>query len=168
MPGVPECIKQWTKLGASLHEAHIKHRSITLCWLDLANACGSVHHYLIHFGLQHYNAPTKLRNLVTDIYYSLQALVTFSDWTSQPIPMKTSLCQGDPLKLWYVPRQTPWINASPGLQIPRNSKNHPPSQVCRWYLPHRWWTWVLLEVAKAHRKVARLEWNEEKYPNATA
>ena len=75
---------------------HTKHRSMTVCWLDLANAHGSAHHDLIHFGLQHYNVPTKQSNLVTDLHCSLQALVTSPDWTSQPIPLKTGVYQGDP------------------------------------------------------------------------
>ena len=37
MPGVPGCIEQSTKLAAALHDAHIKHRSITVCWLYLAS-----------------------------------------------------------------------------------------------------------------------------------
>ena len=95
MPGVPGCIEQSTKLVAALYEAHTKHRSMTVCRLDLANAYGSVHHDLIHFGLQHYNAPTKLRNLVIDLYCGLQGLVTSPDLTSQPIPLKTGIYQGD-------------------------------------------------------------------------
>jgi len=63
MPEMPGCIEQSTKLAAALHEAHSKHRSLAVCWLDLSNAYGSVHHDLIHFTLKHYNVPVKLRNI---------------------------------------------------------------------------------------------------------
>ena len=96
MPGVPGCIEWSTKLAAALYEVHTKHQSITVCRLDLANACGSVHHDLIHFKLQHCNAPTKLRNSLTDLHCGLQALVTSPDWTSQSIPLKTGVYHGDP------------------------------------------------------------------------
>ena len=33
------------------------HKSLAVCWLDLANAQGSVHHALTHFSFQHYHAP---------------------------------------------------------------------------------------------------------------
>ena len=99
IPGVPGCIEQSTKLAATLHEAHTKHRSIAVCWLDLANAYGSVHHDFIHFTLQHYNAPTKLRNLVANFYCGLQALFTSPNWISHPIPLKTGVYQGDPFSV---------------------------------------------------------------------
>ena len=99
MPGVPGCIEQSTKLAAALHEAHVKHRSIAVCWLDLANAYGSVHHDLIHFTLQHYNAPSRLSSIVANLYCGLQALVTSPDWTSKPIPLNTGVYQGDPFSV---------------------------------------------------------------------
>ena len=79
MTGIPECTEQSSKLAAALREAHTKHRSITVCWLDLANAYGSVHHNLIQFSLQHYNAPCKLTEIVTSLYSDLQALITSPD-----------------------------------------------------------------------------------------
>ena len=99
MPGVPGCIEHSTKLVAVLHEAHTKHCSIAVCWLDLANTYGSFHHDLIHFALRHYNAPAKLSNLVANFYCGLQALVTSPDWTSCPIPLKTGVYQGDPFSV---------------------------------------------------------------------
>jgi hypothetical protein len=99
IPGVPGCIEHSTKLAAALHEAHFKHRSITVCWLDLANAYGSVHHDLIHFALQHYNAPAKLRDIVNNLYCGLQVLITTPDWVSCPIPFRTGVYQGDPFSV---------------------------------------------------------------------
>ena len=96
---MPGCIEHSTKLAAALHEAHFKHRSITVCWLDLANAYGSVHHDLIHFALQHYNAPAKLRDIVTNLYCGLQVLITAPDWVSCPIPFRTGVYQGDPFSV---------------------------------------------------------------------
>ena len=99
MPGVPGCVEQSTKLAAALHEAHTKHRSITVCWLDLANAYGSVHHDLIHFALQHYNAPTKLQNIVANLYCGLKSLITSPNWTTSPIPLQIGVYQGDPFSV---------------------------------------------------------------------
>ena len=99
MPGVPRCIEQSTKLAAALNEAHTKHHSIAVCWLDLANAYGSVHHDLIHFSLQHFNAPTRLRNIVANLYCGLQAIITSHDWISHPIPPKTGVYRADPFSV---------------------------------------------------------------------
>ena len=99
MTGIPGCTEQSSKLAAALREAHTKHRSIAVCWLDLANAYGSAHHNLIQFSLQHYNAPSKLTEIVTSLYSDLQALITSPDWMTRPIPLKTGVYQGDPFSV---------------------------------------------------------------------
>ena len=58
LPGIPGCLDQYVKLMAMISEAHPKHKALTVCWLDLANTYGSVHHKLIDFCLQHYHAPS--------------------------------------------------------------------------------------------------------------
>lgn len=47
MPTTPGCVEHHLKLAAILAEAKKKHKSLAVCWLDLANAYGSVHHSLI-------------------------------------------------------------------------------------------------------------------------
>ena len=46
MPTVPGCTEHYLKLSSVLSEAHSNHKSLAVCWLDLANAYGSVHHSL--------------------------------------------------------------------------------------------------------------------------
>ena len=74
--GIPGCVEHQLKLATAIHDARTKHRSLTVCWLDLANAYGSVHHKLIRFSLQHYHAPDKLTNTITNIYNNLRAEIT--------------------------------------------------------------------------------------------
>ena len=59
MRNIPGCTEQFYKLLGAIQESHQKHKSITICWLDLANAHGSVHHDLINFTPQHYHAPSE-------------------------------------------------------------------------------------------------------------
>ena len=99
IPGVPGCIEHSTKLAAALHEAHFKHRSIIVCWLDLY---GSVHHDLIHFALQHYNAPAKLQDIVTNLYCGLQVLITAPNWVSCPIPSELASIKVTPSRWSFL------------------------------------------------------------------
>ena len=69
----------------------------TICWLDLANAYGSVHHQLIQFTLRHYHAPSKLVNTVANLYTNLSATITTPTWTTVEIPLQVGVYQGDPL-----------------------------------------------------------------------
>ena len=47
MPTVPRCIEHQFKLSLLIAEAQLKHKLLAVCWLDLTNAYGSVHHALI-------------------------------------------------------------------------------------------------------------------------
>lgn len=46
LPGIPGCLEHYHKLLTIIRDAHKKHRSLSVCWLDLANAYRSVPHQL--------------------------------------------------------------------------------------------------------------------------
>ena len=70
-----------------------------MCWLDLANAYGSVNHGLIDFTLQHYHASSRFRNTVSNLYSDLNVVVTTPTWSTRPIPLRVGVYQGDPLSV---------------------------------------------------------------------
>ena len=72
---------------------------LSVCWLDLANAYGSVHHHLIQFCLQHYHAPQSFLNTISNLYTDLTASVTSQDWCTKSIPLLIGVYQGDPLSV---------------------------------------------------------------------
>lgn len=69
------------------------------CWLDLANAYGSVHHSLIEFTLKHYHAPPKFTGIVQSFYSHLSVKVCTSSWSTPLIPLQVGVYQGDPLSV---------------------------------------------------------------------
>ena len=81
MPQTPRCIEHHLKLATAMHDAQKRHRSLAVCWLDLANEYGSVHHSLITFSLQHYHAPPKFLHLVKNVYSNLAATINSSQWS---------------------------------------------------------------------------------------
>ncbi len=97
--GVPGCTEHHSTLASIIQEARKKHRSLSVCWLDLANAYGSVHHQLIHFALDHYHAPSKLTNSVSSLYSGLGATVTAKGWATPAIPLQIGVYQGDPFSV---------------------------------------------------------------------
>jgi hypothetical protein len=99
VPAVPGCIEHYTKLAAAINEAHTCHKSLCVCWVDLANAYGSVHHDLIKFSLNHYHAPPKLRNMVGDFYSGLSVSISTQTGRTKAIPLEVGLYQGDPLSV---------------------------------------------------------------------
>ena len=76
MPSVPGCIEHYTKLATAINEAHTHHKSLCGCWLDLANAYGSVRHDIINFSLNHYHTSPKLANMICNLYCGLTTTVS--------------------------------------------------------------------------------------------
>ena len=85
------CIEHHAKLAAILRDARSKHKSLAVCWLDLANAYGSVHHSLIDFSLARYYAPPTFSGLVRSLYQGLSASFMTREWSTPSIPLKTGV-----------------------------------------------------------------------------
>ena len=75
----------------------IKHHSLSVCWLYLANAYLSVHHQFVTYCLGHYHAPQSFLDSITNTYCNLSATITSTEWSTASIPLKTGVYQGDPL-----------------------------------------------------------------------
>ena len=99
MPAVPGCTEHHLKLSSALADARSNHRLLVVCWLDLANAYGSVHHSLINFSLRHYHAPPQFLSVVQTLYDGLSARVITADWETSDIPLQKGVYQGDPLSV---------------------------------------------------------------------
>ena len=99
MPTVPGCIEHQFKLSSLIAEAQSKHKSLAVCWLDLANAYGSVHHALIQFSLQHYYAPPQFLSILQALYSGLSATIMSDGWETLLIPLEKGVYQGDPLSV---------------------------------------------------------------------
>ena len=99
MTTVPGCTEHHLKLSSILSEAHSNHKAVTVCWLDLANAYGSVHHSLIDFSLRHYHAPPQFLAIVQALYTGLNAKIITAEWETAVIPLQKGVYQGDPLSV---------------------------------------------------------------------
>ena len=99
MPMVPGCTEHHLKLSSILSEAHSNHKSLAVCWLDLANAYGSVHHSLISFSLHHYHAPPQFLGIMQALYSGLNAKVITAEVETPVISLQKGVYQGDPLSV---------------------------------------------------------------------
>ena len=70
-----------------------------MCWLNLANAYGSVQHDLIRYSLEHYHAPQQMVAAVSNLYQGLVVIVWTKEWSTEPFPMQIGVYQGDPLSV---------------------------------------------------------------------
>ena len=99
MPTIPGCTEHHLKLSSILEEARKKHKSVSVCWLVIANAYGSVHHSLIQFSLQHYHAPPQFCATINAFYSGLQAKVVTAEWETPMFPLEIGVYQGDTLSV---------------------------------------------------------------------
>ena len=97
--GIPGCTEHHVKLLSILNEAHRKHKSLCVCWLDLSNVFGSVHHSLIRFLFQHYHAPPEMVDMMAALYENLIRIVSSKSWQSHPLHLQIGVFQGDPLSV---------------------------------------------------------------------
>ena len=65
MEGVPGCTEHQYKLWQAILDARRSQRNITVCWLDLANAFGSIHQNLISYALWHYQVRGMIQILLS-------------------------------------------------------------------------------------------------------
>ena len=96
---IPGCVEHHFKLSGALDEAKNQQKNICVCWIDLANAYGSVHHDLIFLTLEHYHLPQAFRTLIRNIYHGLSAIVSTKKWSTTPFPLKIGVFQGDPMSV---------------------------------------------------------------------
>ena len=99
MPSIPGCTEHQLKLCLVLNEAQSKHKALAVCWVDIANAYGSVHHSLIQFALQHNHTPLQFISILQALYSGLNATVITESWDTPLASLQKGVYQGDPLSV---------------------------------------------------------------------
>ena len=70
LPGLPGCLEHCSMIWHTIQEAKRLKLDIAVVWLDLANAYGSIPHWLIRFALEFFHIPEKMIRMV-DTYYGM-------------------------------------------------------------------------------------------------
>lgn len=65
IPGFSGCLEHTTILSQLIQEAKRNKGDLTVVWLDLANAYGTIPHNLIDKALEYYHIPKNIRQMVT-------------------------------------------------------------------------------------------------------
>lgn len=94
LPGISGCLEHNSLLGESLKDARKYERQITICWIDLENAFGSVQHDLLTFALRWYNFPDLVIDLITSYYSKLKFTIAVNNEYSKPLQYNVGLFQG--------------------------------------------------------------------------
>ena len=68
IPGSPGCVKHSAMIWHTIHSAKASKKDLSVIWLDLANAYGSVPHVLIKYSLEFFHVPEKLKLYLMQYY----------------------------------------------------------------------------------------------------
>jgi len=69
---VSGCIRHTSAISQLIRDAKIKKQDLTVVWIDLANAYGTVPHQLIDFALKHRHVPENIQNIVRSYYSNIK------------------------------------------------------------------------------------------------
>ena len=96
---IPGCEKHQFKAHYVLQDANSNARSLTIAWIDLGNAYGSIPHKLIAYALNHYQVNSNLVDLVCNLYTILTPSVLTPSWSTASFAMEVRVFKGDPLSV---------------------------------------------------------------------
>ncbi|CAG9557753.1 unnamed protein product [Danaus chrysippus] len=94
LPGISGCLEHNTLLSESLKDARKSERQITVCWIDLENAFGSIQHELMLFALRWYNFPPLVRDMIASYYSKLRFSIITKEGPSKGLSYNVGLFQG--------------------------------------------------------------------------
>ncbi|KAL7889491.1 hypothetical protein AOLI_G00017490 [Acnodon oligacanthus] len=72
IPGFSGCLEHTGVLSQMIHEAKTSKSNLTVVWLDMANAYGSVPHALINTALNHFYIPQHIKRMITSYFGGIQ------------------------------------------------------------------------------------------------
>ncbi|XP_021349432.1 uncharacterized protein LOC110466448 [Mizuhopecten yessoensis] len=82
IPGFSGCVEHTSVISQLIREAKQKKGNLTVVWLDLANAYGSVPHKLIEAALDHYHIPEHIRKMIMSYFGGIQLRFTVGESTT--------------------------------------------------------------------------------------
>ena len=97
VPGMEGCFEHSFQTNLIIQEARRLKGDVSIAWLDLANAFGSVPHDAINLVLERLNAPAKIRTIISDLLKNCFSKFQTPDGETDSIPIEAGVRQGDPI-----------------------------------------------------------------------
>ena len=122
--GMPGCLEHTGVLTHLLREAKENKGDLTVLWLDLTNAYGSMPHKLVEEALNRHHVPQSVCDLISDYYNNFRLRACSSTVTSEWQTLEKDIITGCTMSavLFSLKRQQRW-NAE-ALCLDQESANH--------------------------------------------
>ena len=93
--GISGTIEHTQHLTYLINHTRLKQRSLCVSLIDLKNAFGEVHHYLIKAVLDYHHVPPAMSALVRSLYDGFKISVAGDGYVTNPIRVDRGVLQGD-------------------------------------------------------------------------
>ena len=97
LSGVAGVFEHILSLNAIIDNARMHGLPLSMTFIDLRNAFGSIPHQLILDMLHHILVPSQVTTYVADMYSKLTASISTSKWCTPPFQITKGIFQGDTL-----------------------------------------------------------------------
>ena len=94
IPGFSGCIEHTSTISQLIREAKVNKGDLTVVWLDLANAYGTVPHKLIEKALQHYHIPGKIQAIINNYLEGIHMRFSVEDYETSWLKMEKGIVTG--------------------------------------------------------------------------
>ncbi|XP_053170226.1 uncharacterized protein LOC128354001 [Scomber japonicus] len=94
IPGVPGCLEHSGVVTQLIREAREGKGNLSVLWLDLANAYGSIPHKLVEVALERHHVPCNIKALIMDYYNSFHLRFTSGAVTSERHRLEKGIITG--------------------------------------------------------------------------
>ena len=94
VPGFSGCIEHTSAISQLIREANINKTDLTVVWLDLANAYGTVPHQLIDFSLKHHHVPEHIQGIARSYYSDINLRFTTKNFTTSWVQLQKGIVTG--------------------------------------------------------------------------
>ncbi|XP_052234917.1 uncharacterized protein LOC127847189 [Dreissena polymorpha] len=94
VPGFSGCVEHTSALSQIIREAKVNQKDLTVVWLDLANAYGSIPHKLIETALKHYHIPDHVQQIINGYFSNIQLRFAVGEQSTPWIRLEKGIVTG--------------------------------------------------------------------------
>ena len=98
-PGVSGCIEHTSVLTQLIREARENKGDLSVVWLDLTNAYGSMPHKVVEETLKRYHVPEKVKNLIKQYYSRFFIRFTYNKGKTRWQQLEKGIITGDTISV---------------------------------------------------------------------
>ena len=103
IPGSPGCIEHAAMIWDEIQEAKRERKDLSVIWLDLANAFGSVPHRFLEYTMEHFWIPAEVTRLMMSYYGKFVMRFSTDTFTTECQRLEVGIAAGCTISpIWFI------------------------------------------------------------------